>query len=417
MRQVTSQERTQKKLVPNKLASLSVGTYTDIGQTGLQFRITEKAKGTTRSWLLRFKFQGQETRILLGHFPSMSLDAARGEARRLRELAATGIDPRKASKRRRTTQSALPVSAAPVRESDRHTIEFLCSEFMERHVKPKRKRPEYVQAILLREVLDPDAWAGRDARTIKPIEVIELLDGIVARGSLVMANRVAAVLTQLFKFGIHRRVVEQSPVMLLYRPGGEEKSRDRALSDTELKAFLAASRITKTEKLRAAMTILLLTGQRRGELAAAKWSDIDFRHKTWTIPPENSKTGKGHVVPLTAWACEEFRLLQRIGTRKRRTDYVLPNEDGRQPADAKLLTRGLARCQKRFKVAGIEPFTLHDLRRTCRTGLGRLKVESHIAERVLNHAQETDTYDVHDYLAEKREALTRWAEHLEGLRP
>lgn len=66
----------------------------------------------------------------------------------------------------------------------------------------------------------------------------------------------------------------------------------------------------------------------------------------------------------------------------------------------------------------MEAFTLHDLRRTCRTGLARLKVAPHIAERVLNHAQEKipGTYDVHDYLDEKREALEQWTAHLEALK-
>ena len=79
----------------------------------------------------------------------------------------------------------------------------------------------------------------------------------------------------------------------------------------------------------------------------------------------------------------------------------------------------MAKCRQRFKPAGIAPFVLHDLRRTCRTGLARLKVPPHIAERVLNHAQDLipGTYDVHDYMDEKREALERWARHLETLRP
>jgi integrase len=79
------------------------------------------------------------------------------------------------------------------------------------------------------------------------------------------------------------------------------------------------------------------------------------------------------------------------------------------------LTRGLARWQEEFQARGIAAFTLHDFRRTCRTGLSRLKIAPHIAERVLNHAIET--YDVHDFMDEKREALDKWAAHLKGLTP
>lgn len=264
-------------------------------------------------------------------------------------------------------------------------------------------------------MLQKEGWAGRDARTIKPREVIELLDKIVSRGSKVQANRVAALLTQLFKFGIHRGIVDTSPVMLLYRPGGKEKPRERALSDKELAAFLKEEDLTKTDRLRHALNILLFTGQRRGELAAAKWEHIDLRHKTWVIPDENTKTGKGHAVPLSALAVAEFKALHALAGK---SAYVWPDESGKGPADPKLITRGLARCLKRFKAAGIEAFTAHDLRRTCRTGLARLKVVPHVAERVLNHAQEKipGTYDVHDYMSEKRKALDRWAAHLEGLK-
>ncbi len=79
--------------------------------------------------------------------------------------------------------------------------------------------------MLNRDVLTE--WKGRDARTIKPREVVELLDGIVKRGSAVMANRVAGLLSQMFRFGVHRALVDQSPVQLLYRPGGKEKPRER----------------------------------------------------------------------------------------------------------------------------------------------------------------------------------------------
>jgi integrase len=266
-------------------------------------------------------------------------------------------------------------------------------------------------------MLDHDVlavWAGRDARTIKPRDVIELLDGIVDRGAPVQANRVAAILSQLFRFGIHRTIVETSPVQLLYKPGGKEKPRDRVLSDDELRILLRdPQEATRFQKMAHVIMVLLLTAQRRGELAAAKWVHVDFTKKTWTIPPENSKTGKGHVVPLSAWAVREFDALHRL---RDGSPFVLPGVDG-QPLVPKLLTRALARCRTRMKARGIGEFSLHDLRRTCRTGMARLRIQPHIAERVLNHAQEKipGTYDVHDYLEEKREALEKWAGHLVSL--
>jgi integrase len=270
--------------------------------------------------------------------------------------------------------------------------------------------------MLRRDVL-PE-WRGRDARTIKPREVIELLDKIVARGKPIMANRTAALLGQLFKFGIHRAIVETTPVQLLMRPGGKEKPKQRTLSDEELKAFLGDPvKATRLRRLAHVIQILLLTGQRRGELAGARWRDVILKGKTptWTIPAENSKNGREHVVPLSTWAANEFRLLKKAAGH---SHWVLPAKDKAQPLEAKLLTRGVAKCQPRFKALGVAPFTLHDLRRTCRTGLARLKIEPHIAERVLGHAQEriTATYDTHAYLEEKRAALEKWEKYLQSLR-
>src|SRR5690606_9372185 len=111
----------------------------------------------------------------------------------------------------------------------------------------------------------------------------------------------------------------------------------------------------------------------------------------------------------------EFEALKQLA---KKSPFVLPANGGSKPIDPKQLTRGVARCQTRMRKAGVGAFTLHDLRRTCRTGLARLKIQPHIAERVLNHAQEKipGTYDVHDYLDEKRDALEKWAQFLEGLK-
>jgi integrase len=119
-------------------------------------------------------------------------------------------------------------------------------------------------------------------------------------------------------------------------------------------------------------------------------------------------------VPLTDWVVQEFRALKNLAEGSR---WVLPTPNGEYHIDPKQLTRSLAKCQARMKKLGIGAFTLHDLRRTCRTGLARLKIEPHIAERVLNHVQEriAGTYDRHEYLDEKRAALEKWAGHLRGL--
>jgi integrase len=380
----------------------------------LQLRVRANARrGFTRSWCFRYQWRGEAVRIVIGHFTGegrsdhMTLQAAREQAQASRKALDQGIDPRRASSRRRATPTPMSLSAAAVGEP--HSVEALAAEFIERFLRPHRRRPEYAERILSHDVLSE--WKGRDARSIKPREVIELLDKIVDRGRPVMANRVAAVLGQLFKFGVHRNIVETSPVQLLMRPGGKERPRERALSDDELKAFLRDPLACCTRaRLAHALKVLLLTGARRGELVAARWSDIDFTAKAWTIRAEVAKTGQARSVPLSDWAVEEFRALKKLA---KKSPWVLPgNGDGHiQPM---VLTRGVARNLTRFEKQGIKAFHAHDLRRTCRTALSALKVEPHVAELVLGHKLPgmRGVYDVHSYATEQREALEKWSAHL-----
>lgn len=393
-----------------QLATLPPGDHTDPATAGLQLRVRKTIGAPSRTWLFRYTWGKEWVRIVIGHFPGMALADARARALELRKAIDEGIDPRRARPRRRE-QSTLPGNAI---HCDKHSIGYLADEFIHRYLRPHRKRPEWAEAILKRDVLS--AWKGRDARTITPAEVIDLLDGIVERGAPVLANRTAALLSQLFRFGIHRHIVTASPVQLLYRPGGKEKARQRVLTDEELKSYLADPRAcTRYERLEHVITLLLLTGQRRGELALARWSDVDLEARTWNIPDENAKGGRGHIVPLSDWAVEEFAALKREAEG---SAWVLPTSGASEKhIDPKQLSRSLAKCLDRFEKQGIGAFTLHDLRRTCRTGLSALKVEPHIAERVLNHVQPgaAGIYDRFTYLDEKRAALDKWAAHLGNL--
>ncbi len=403
------QPKQAARFVASRLATLPAGTYTDPGQPGLQIRVRVTAQGGTRSWLFRFQFRGLESRILIGHFPETTLEAARALVREYRARASQGIDPRRARPRGRQGPPLSNISSSGSPPA-RNTIEHLVDDYLCRHARVHQKRPEYVARILRREVMTE--WAGRDARTISPTEVISLLDKVVDRGSKVMANRLASVLSQLFRWGIHRNIVDDSPVKLLYRPGGRERPRERALSAREMQILLNVEPLPRWERLHRTINILLLTGQRRGELALAKWNDINLDLGTWRIPDEISKTGRGHMVPLSDYAVEEFKALRRMSHG---SAFVFPSQDPPDhPADPKQLTRNLARAEARFTSLGLGRFTLHDLRRTCRTGMARLAVAPHVAERVLNHAQGKipGTYDLHDYLLEKRAALQIWADHL-----
>ena len=424
------------RLTTTQIAAFRSGAtkrdITDAAVPGLVLRIGVSG---SKYWLFRFKLKGRTSRISLGAFPSVSLAQARAAALENRDLLERGIDPRKAKRSHRRQLSAeasksLPLKghASPTAPSstrpfqslprppadDKHSVHFLAYEYVEGYARPNREDPSYAVRVLKKDVLTE--WDGRDARTITAREVVELLDKIVRRGSPVMANRTADILGQMFKYGVHRAIVDDSPVKLLFRPGGKEKSRKRVLSEIELTAFVTRLKeACRSKQKQHVLTLLLLTLQRRSELGLAEWKEFDFDAKTWRIPDEHAKNRRGHIVPLTDWAIEELQALKGIAGSSK---FVLPSSRRDKPANPKLITRSVARSLARFQKIGIGAFKPHDLRRTGRTELARLGVSKHIAERVLNHSKDVieGTYDLYEYLDEKRVALNAWAQRLAKLR-
>ena len=409
--------------------------FADPAARGLILRVGVSG---TKSWLFRFRAGGARTRIALGTFPDLGLADARAKAGEHQRLLRRGIDPRDAA--RPTQRPNLPatstklgrrVAEQPVAksttgaikkiagdsrsiptpaENDRTSVLFLAHEYVEKFVKVNRELPGEVIRILKKDVLP--YWGKRDARTISTREVIERLDGIVARGAPVAANRAADILGQMFKYGIHRTIVELSPVQLLFSPGGKETPRKRAFTEKELIAFLHGLQAVCTAPQKAhTLMVLLLTLQRRSTVGLAEWKEFDFTARLWHIPDEHDKERHGHILPLTDWAIAELKELKQISNGSR---FVLPNTSGDRAANPQLISRSVTRLQERFQAIGIAEFTTHDLRRTGRTQLAKLGVNGNIAERIMNHSKGTieGTYDVHDYVDEKRAALERWEKRL-----
>lgn len=391
---------------------------------GLQIRVEPNGR---RIFLWRYQWRGKTKRLTLGEFgapPLIGLAEARSMVAAARAELARGMDPattRPTSAPVRATRGPRlsPVIVEPNapragNAADPNSVASLVDEFVRVHVRTHSKDPEPTVRLLEREVV---AYFGdRDARSLSPREIVLRLDEIVARGAPYMANRTAAVLSQLYRFGIQRGLVEHSPVLLLGKPGGRERPRSRVLSEDEVQTFLQhLDEVYRSERTKQALRVLLYTGQRRGELFRAEWRDLDLVGREWTIRESIAKNGQRSLVPLSDAAIAAFEKLKALARGSR---FVMPSEDGRSMADPKPLTRAVARSLKNWRVFGItEQFNVHDLRRTLRTGLARLRVPPHIAERVIGHKQRgiLAVYDLHAYTDEKREALERWATYLAGL--
>jgi integrase len=158
----------------------------------------------------------------------------------------------------------------------------------------------------------------------------------------------------------------------------------------------------------AIVEMLVLTGQRREEVAQMVWNELDFETRTWTLPAWRAKNGRPHFVHLSA------RSLEVIGGAPRLGRFVFSLSGKRPFQDFTNAKRALD------EVSEVTNWRLHDLRRTCVSGMARLGVPPHVADKILNHQGGTISgvaavYQRHDFLADRKLALERWSHHVETL--
>jgi integrase len=373
---------------------------------GLSFRVT--AAGA-RSWLIRYRVKGRPGQrcIVPGPYPTISLAAARQRAREIIAAAKRGEDLAEDERRR----AAIAATTTP------DTVANVAEEFVRRALEGRNRAASYVAAT--RRMFDDHMlprWRARDIRSITRRDVVALLDSIVDDGKPVLANRVLAAVRAMFNWAIRRGIVETSPAALVQRPAAE-KPRERTLTADEI-TVLWPHFCALGYPFGPFFQLLLATGQRRDEVARMRWADIDANERLWTLTSTQTKPRRAQVVPLSpiAWgilmeaklAAEESpyvfttigeRSISGYGKAKARLDSVVARE----------------RCKARLEA--VAPWTIHDLRRTTASGLGKLGISRFIISRILNHADSSVTgiYDRHAYLAEKRHALESWGTYLGNL--
>jgi integrase len=390
---------------------------TDADLPCLTFVVT--AKGA-RSWVIRARVKGSSSKRVVevpGSYPAVSLAAARNRAREIVSAAKRGIELPEQERRQAAQRVSAEAAATP------SSVANVATDYVKRVLEDKQRAASYVSAT--RSMLDRyviPAWGARDIRSITPREPPALLDDVIDAGKPVMANRLHRALSGMFKFALRRGLIESSPMALVDRPAGE-KARERVLSAGELQLLWP-----EFKKLGYPfgpyLMLLLVLGQRRNEVAQMRWTDIDEVERTWTIP--KTKKRPFHVVPLSPLALALLAEIKGAQTllfqgRSITPVYVFTTTgtkpvSGHSRAKERADKAATAVRQKKHQPA-LERWTLHDLRRTCSTNLGRLKVPRFIIERVLNHADASVTgiYDRYEYLAEKRDALERWSAYLTNL--
>jgi integrase len=309
------------------------------------------------------------------------------------------------------------------------TVSELAEAFYSERIVPHRKRPENVRRTLDTDII-PILGRMR-LRSVSTPAVRTMVRKVVERGSPVQAGKVLAHCKQLFRFGVSIGVLESNPAESLdgMIMGTQDNVRDRMLTGEEIrKLYIALEQYQRlSQSIKVALRLLLLTGLRSGELRQAKWADVDLDNATLTVPvanqklsPKQAKNAKPFVCTLSTQAVDQLNLMVGIDPI-----WVFPGRENSEfgassPLTDKTFGRAVRRLLSKPGLDGelllpIEPFSPHDLRRSLRSGLSRLGIAPHIAERCLNHSlgRIMATYDQHDYLEERRNALQRWADQVE----
>ena len=358
---------------------------------------------------------GKKRLVVLGTYGrDLTLEQAREKAVKESGQVLDGIDPVKQRRLERERE----------RTGDR--FKDVAETFITRYVK-KTLRPSTAKEYerIINHDLTP-RWGRKRMEEITRHDVIGMLDAAADRGATIGVNRVLAVTRKLFNWCVERGVIEATPVMGV-KPPSKEIKRDRVLADDEIRlVWNAADKIgwpfgpfTK---------LLILTAQRRGEVAAMRWADLDLEgdKPVWTLPREATKADRLHTVPLAPQVVDIIKTLPRIeGEHVFSTRHEQPAGGKRmsRPVSGfsrtkRILDKEIAEVTKATERDAPEAWRIHDLRRSAASGMARLNVQPHILSRVLNHAPGqsegvTAIYNHHHYEDELRHALTTWGAHVE----
>jgi integrase len=342
--------------------------------------------------VLLYRHGGRARRMTIGRYPDLSLADARSKAFEAKGMIASGLDPK---------------PGRPVAESADHRFVSVVGDFIKRHAKRKTRSWQQTEQILNREFVS--LLGKRSVDDIEKRDIARVLDGIVDRGSPSAANHAFRVVRKFFNWCVEQSLIDVSPMTGL-KPPARTVDRDRVLSDDEItRVWIACDEISYPYGT--IVKLLLLTGQRRDEVVGMRRDELDLGNAHWTIAATRTKNGKPNEVPLSPQAVQFLH-----DAPEWVSDFVFPAR-GRPERSFS----GFSKSKKALDSAsGVMDWRLHDLRRTLATGLARLGTDPHVVEHVLNHqtgtlSQVARIYNRHAYLPEKREALVKWADHIDAL--
>ncbi len=360
-----------------------------------------------KSWALRYRLEdGTPRKHTLGSFPGVGLEAARRLANGAITVVAAKGDP--AAERAKARKAARE-------PRDDELVENVVDRFIERYAKKHTRETSWKEAQRLLNVELVETWRGRPLPDIKKSDIHVILDRILDRGSPIAANRALAVMGRMFSWSVEREIIGVSPCSGI-KPPSPARSRDRVLTDNELRLVWNAC-VDIGWPFGPLLQLLILTGQRRNEVAGMTWPELDMTLKLWQLPKGRVKNDKGHTVPLSEPALDIVETLPRVVSK---ADFVFSTTGLSAVSGFTNAKERLDRIVAAGAGTDIPDWTIHDLRRTLASGCARLGVAPQVVEAILNHKSGTirgvaAVYNRYDHFAEKRAALDLWGRHVEAL--
>lgn len=354
-----------------KLAQPTTGqvTYWDTSTPGFGVRCSAKCK----SYVVMY---GEKRKLkTLGRYPVLALADARRQARRFLSNVTDGVV-----------------------ETVDHDYSDVMAEYLADCEQRLRPSTLYHYRFFARKI----PFRG----PIGKLGPSEVMNTIVRHTSNVRSqNHAFMVFKVFFNWAVRRQYIDRNPLIALRRPH-QNRSRERVLTEAEVAKLLRYS-LERRGRFNDIVTLLLLTGQRKGEIAGLRWSECEGDYLR--LPPERTKNKRLHVVPI----CKQARVL--IESINGGATNVFGTPDADRPFN------GWGRAQRDIIAAtGLAHFTLHDLRRTFATLHAKIGTPVHVAERLLNHVSGTISgvaavYNRHTYTEEMTVATERYDELIDRL--
>ena len=362
----------------------------------------------------------------IGKHGNLTPDQARARAKELASMVELGIDPRQAELDAFTASDAAKLEADTKAKLESELVfEKVAERWLEHYEIEKGRRPRTVEQA--RHVIDNHlgpALNGKPLPHITRADLQPIIDAIPLKRK---ASRLAvyAYASVLFRWAMERGEISDNPVRLMAKPTAPD-ARKRVLDEDELAAVWNAA-VSLRAPYGPFFRLLILTGQRREEVAAMNWAELDRSTATWTIAADRAKNGKAHMVHLAPALMAE---LDALSLAKQVKDEAEEPDAARWPKAGPVLTsygkvaiksysKAKAELDQAITVARkdagpLKPWRVHDLRRTCATGLQKLGTRLEVTEAVLNHVSGSKggivgVYQHYDWAPEKRDALRGWA--------